>query len=252
MATRTYIAFLTAAPQGGYGVHFEDLPGCVSFGDDLDEAVRNASEALSLHLEGMAEDGDAFPEARTLQQLAQSGDLPTEPFVYAAVSAEEPESPERVNVYLPKSLLRQMEAFGRESGVDNRSTLLRMAARQYLQRERSRPDRIPARFADFAWKQAGKGSKVAEMTVVDQRLIISGQQSPDMNFDRNMGASISSWMKGEPRYTPEGVFVVLLERGFHDLDSLMQVLGQFARVEGCEWAEKMQYAVSDRIERSAA
>ena len=74
----------------------------------------------------------------------------------------------------------------------------------------------------------------------------------DMNFDRNMGASISSWMKGEPRYTPEGVFVVLLERGFHDLDSLMQVLGQFARVEGCEWAEKMQYAVSDRIERSAA
>lgn len=134
MAMRSYIAFLEAAPGGGYGVYFPDVPGCVSAGDDLDDAVTNAKEALSLHLEGMAEDGE-LPEARTLQEIAQAGEFPTDVpggLIYAAVSVDDPEGAERVNVYLPKSLLRQIERFGQRTGIDNRSTFLRLAARHYL------------------------------------------------------------------------------------------------------------------------
>lgn len=132
MASRTYIALVEEAEEGGYGVSFPDLPGCVSGGDDMDDAVSNAAEALSLHLNGMVEDGDDLPSSRSLNQV--DGDLgkPAGRFVYASVSAEVEDGNERVNVYLPKSLLRQIEAFGDRSGIDNRSTFLRLAARFYL------------------------------------------------------------------------------------------------------------------------
>ena len=45
------------------GVVFPELPGCVSAGDDVDDAVRMAHEALALHLTGMNADGEALPEA---------------------------------------------------------------------------------------------------------------------------------------------------------------------------------------------
>src|ERR1700733_762312 len=48
--------------QGGsVDVVFPDLPGCVTVGRDTKYAVLRAEEALALHLEGMAADGDTLP-----------------------------------------------------------------------------------------------------------------------------------------------------------------------------------------------
>ncbi len=57
MAKVTYIALVEAGDGGGFGVIFPDLDGCVGWGETQDDAVANAREALSLHLEGMAEEG---------------------------------------------------------------------------------------------------------------------------------------------------------------------------------------------------
>lgn len=46
----------------GYCVTFPDLPGCITEGDDLEEALHMAKEALELHLYGMEEDGDPIPK----------------------------------------------------------------------------------------------------------------------------------------------------------------------------------------------
>ena len=43
------------------GVMFPELPGCVSAGDDVDDAVRMAHESLVLHLAGMIADGEVLP-----------------------------------------------------------------------------------------------------------------------------------------------------------------------------------------------
>jgi len=51
----TYFAVLEPC-EAGYGVYFPDLPGCVSMGDTYDQAIRNANEALGLHLWGMEDD----------------------------------------------------------------------------------------------------------------------------------------------------------------------------------------------------
>jgi predicted RNase H-like HicB family nuclease len=45
----------------GYTVTFPDLPGCITEGDTVEEALRMAKEALELHLYGMEEDGDTIP-----------------------------------------------------------------------------------------------------------------------------------------------------------------------------------------------
>lgn len=136
MATRTYIALVEEASGGGYGVSFPDLPGCVSAGDGLDEACTNAVEALSLHLDGMIEDGDEPPEARSMDQVDKDLGRPAGRFIYSAITAEVEDDGERVNVYLPKSLLAQIKRFGERTGIDNRSTFLRLAARRYLAQER--------------------------------------------------------------------------------------------------------------------
>ena len=43
---KEYIALFEYDDEAGYGVVFPDLPGCFSAGDDYDDAMRNAYEAL--------------------------------------------------------------------------------------------------------------------------------------------------------------------------------------------------------------
>lgn len=43
--------------EGGYHVYAPDLPGLHTQGDDLEDAMKNAQEALTLHVEGLREEG---------------------------------------------------------------------------------------------------------------------------------------------------------------------------------------------------
>lgn len=66
---RGYYAVVHKDADSDYGVSFPDLPGCVSAGSTLDEAVLMAREALSLHLVGMIDDGIS-PVASRLAAIA--------------------------------------------------------------------------------------------------------------------------------------------------------------------------------------
>jgi len=46
---------------GGFTVVVPSLPGCVSEGDTLDEALANIREAIDLHIEGMIAHGEEVP-----------------------------------------------------------------------------------------------------------------------------------------------------------------------------------------------
>src|SRR5260370_20825014 len=65
-----YIAYLHKDPKSDFGVSFPDFPGCITAGKTLEEAHRMAAEALTLHIAGMMEDGEAIPEPSTLDALA--------------------------------------------------------------------------------------------------------------------------------------------------------------------------------------
>ncbi|GMO58136.1 MAG: hypothetical protein Ta2A_03480 [Treponemataceae bacterium] len=74
---KKYIAFIELEKElaeDTLGVVFPDFPGCISCGDNYDEAVRMAHEALSGHIAAMREDGETVPEPRTFEQIATDWD----------------------------------------------------------------------------------------------------------------------------------------------------------------------------------
>ena len=52
--------------QNNMSAYVPDLPGCITTGKTVEEIALNIREAIELHLEGMAEDGEAIPEPSTL------------------------------------------------------------------------------------------------------------------------------------------------------------------------------------------
>ncbi len=56
---------LTPEEGGGYLVEFPDLPGCMADGDTLEEALRNAEDAMRCWLAAAREAGRPVPEPET-------------------------------------------------------------------------------------------------------------------------------------------------------------------------------------------
>lgn len=48
--------------EDGIGVTFPDLPGAITCGDNIDEAIKNAKECMGLHLFGMERDNEIIPD----------------------------------------------------------------------------------------------------------------------------------------------------------------------------------------------
>ncbi len=52
---------LEPSDDGGYTVIVPALPGCISEGDSMEEALSNISEAIELYLECLQAEGSAIP-----------------------------------------------------------------------------------------------------------------------------------------------------------------------------------------------
>ena len=61
MAQLTYKIRLQKEPAGGFTVSVPALPGCITFGKDMDEAIIMAKEAIELYIESLVEHGDEVP-----------------------------------------------------------------------------------------------------------------------------------------------------------------------------------------------
>lgn len=64
-----YVAIIEDAGPDDVSLWFPDLPGCISGGDDVDEALENAPEALAFYAQELTEDGRELPTPRTLDEL---------------------------------------------------------------------------------------------------------------------------------------------------------------------------------------
>lgn len=61
MRQLSYRILLRNEPEGGYTVSVPSLPGCVTYGDTLDESIAMAKEAISLYIESLKEHGEEIP-----------------------------------------------------------------------------------------------------------------------------------------------------------------------------------------------
>jgi len=124
MATVFYPAIVERAADG-YSVFFPDLPGCASAGATVQEAARNAEQALDGHLLVSAEHGDKLADPSELDAI--EADPEVDEVARILVRAERPGKAVRVNVMLDEGLLA---AIDRVAG--NRSRFLSDAARAAL------------------------------------------------------------------------------------------------------------------------
>lgn len=59
---------LEESEDGGYTVYVPSLPGCISEGDSVEEAMRNIQEAIELYLEPV-EDDMVISEKSLVQEI---------------------------------------------------------------------------------------------------------------------------------------------------------------------------------------
>lgn len=68
MRLLSYRILLRKEPEGGYTVTVPSLPGCVTYGETVEEAVEMAKEAIEAYLESLREHGEEIPtEEGTLE-----------------------------------------------------------------------------------------------------------------------------------------------------------------------------------------
>ena len=84
---KNYVAVLVKDPNDiGYSVHFPEVSGCFTCGDDMEDACGMATEALALMLEYQGENDDIL-EPQGIQWVAShiDWDLDTEETSYTLV-----------------------------------------------------------------------------------------------------------------------------------------------------------------------
>lgn len=58
----TYKILLQKEQEGGYTVFVPVLPGCITYGENIDEAIAMAKEAIELYIEELTEWGEMIPD----------------------------------------------------------------------------------------------------------------------------------------------------------------------------------------------
>jgi predicted RNase H-like HicB family nuclease len=127
-----YIALLHKNGSKGYGVSFPDFPGCVSAGGTVEEALREAAEALALHVAGMREDNAKIPKPRTVEAIRETKQdwVDLNDALIATLPLLPPQGKSlRVQVTMDERLLARIDAV-----TKNRSAFLSQAALQVLEK----------------------------------------------------------------------------------------------------------------------
>ena len=130
-----YIA-LVDGKAGAYGVVVPDLPGCTSAGSTIDDALRNAVEAVRLWVEDAVDDGEALPPPRSVETLradpevaaalAEGAALAVVPLLLDSGRAV------RANLSLDAGLLDAIDEAAKAHGL-TRSAFLASAAREKIE-----------------------------------------------------------------------------------------------------------------------
>jgi len=129
------IAISPGDEQHARGVEVPDIPGCFSAGDNLDDAMAMAREAIEGHLELLVEEGAQIPEAGSVTEHASSPDYAG--CTWAVVDIDVTRymgKAEKLNITLPGHLLARIDAYVKAHPEQkSRSGFLAAAALKALQ-----------------------------------------------------------------------------------------------------------------------
>jgi predicted RNase H-like HicB family nuclease len=109
-----------------------DLPGCFSAGDTIEDAIKNAHEAVECHLEGLLLDNEPIPFKKTIEHHLDNSDLKDGILAIVEIDLSKVSGrTTRINISLPELFLKQIDEYTRRHG-GNRSGFLVDAAMSYM------------------------------------------------------------------------------------------------------------------------
>lgn len=119
-----------------YGVIVPDIPGVHSCGDTIDDAVRNAREAITGHVATLVELGEDVGFAcSTIEELAANKDYAGVIWALVEVDLSKLDNkPERINISLPRFVLHKIDTYV-DKRHETRSGFLARAALEALAHE---------------------------------------------------------------------------------------------------------------------
>ena len=123
---RNYIGLIHKDADSDFGVSFPDFAGVVTAGSDLDDARQMAEEALTLHVEGMVEDGEAIPEPSSLDAIMADPDNRDAVAILVSLKIESKKAI-RLNITLPEDVLKEIDTYAQAHGLTRSGFLARAA-----------------------------------------------------------------------------------------------------------------------------
>jgi len=124
-----YIA-LFEKEQGGFGVSFPDFPECSTFGEDLDEAVDQAHEALTFYVEEFLEEGNSLPEPASKKELLALPENKGKKAINVSIEGDGSDF-EEFEIVMHSHLLKRIEKYCKQCGISP-ADFLAVAARETL------------------------------------------------------------------------------------------------------------------------
>jgi predicted RNase H-like HicB family nuclease len=110
-----------------FGAVVPDLPGCFSAGDTLDEAVEAAKEASAAWIDAALDQGMPVPPPSTLESVRQLRGY--KGWAVGVIDLEESffdDTVERVNITLPRRILRRLDDMARTTGQSRSGLIARL------------------------------------------------------------------------------------------------------------------------------
>jgi predicted RNase H-like HicB family nuclease len=127
-----YIAVVHTDGASNFGASFPDFPGAITAANSLEELRIMAEEALSLHIEGMTEDGEDIPAPSSLDEVVQHEDYKDAIAVMVIKASDETVPSVRVNITVPDRMLKRIDSYAAEHGL-TRSGFLVQAAKKEME-----------------------------------------------------------------------------------------------------------------------
>lgn len=112
-----------------FGVVVPDLPGCFSAGDTLEEAMAMAEEAIVTWIETAIDAGQDIPQPSSIEALRKAH-KEWKNWAWAVVKVDPAaldDTLERVNISLPRRVLRRLDALAGAQGETRSGFIARVA-----------------------------------------------------------------------------------------------------------------------------
>lgn len=119
-----------------YSTTVPDIHGCFSTGETIDKVLINTTEAISSHLEILAEDGLVAPKGTIVDTHKDKADFEDVTWAYVDVDVSAfLGKTEKATITLPKLLIKKIDAAVAAGAAKNRSAFLANSAIQSLNRQ---------------------------------------------------------------------------------------------------------------------